>query len=76
MRRREMGYDLPEWLKNPHPEGTEKWWNREWFIWEAVNDCGAAFDAAGNRTRKGEYSDIADAVRYFRAALEDGDTRV
>jgi hypothetical protein len=61
-----MTYELPEWLDNPHPKNTYKWWCCEQAIWEIVNDAGAGFDDAGKRIRKGKYSDLCDAVQEWR----------
>jgi hypothetical protein len=54
-----MTYELPEWLDNPHPENTDKWWYCEQAIWEIVNDAGACFDDTAN-------SDLCDAVQEWR----------
>jgi hypothetical protein len=61
-----MTYELPEWLNNPHPENTDKWWYCEQAIWEIVNDAGACFDDTGKRIQKGPNSDLCDAVQEWR----------
>jgi hypothetical protein len=67
--------DFPEWLQNPHPVNSDDWWRREQAIWEIVNDAGAFFDNAGNRIRKGEYSDLCDEVAAWRRQAANGSCR-
>jgi hypothetical protein len=68
MKEEPMRSDRRDWLENPHPVNTMRWWHREQAIYEIINDIGAFFDDAGNRIEKGPNSDLHDEFIRMRQA--------